>query len=506
MAREGPPPHQDGTPEPDRGFEPRKRTIGLIAGPVLAAVVLAWPMAGVSGEAHRLAAVFVWAVVYWVTEALPLSVTALLSSVLSIVFGVAPAPTVLAAYADPVIFLFLGSFIIAEAMKESGLARRFAFALLGHPWATRSLGRLLWTIGLVTCAISLWVSNTATTAMMLPVGLGILGGLGRAGDPTQSRFPIGLSLMLAWSSSVAVGLPIGSPPNLIAIGMVRDLTNKRLSFFDWVAVTLPLTAVMLILIWMILRLRYDEATEAPGEIGDYLKAERQKLGRWSRAEFNVLGVFLLACTLWMLPGAVALTSPAEAPLPRFFETYLPESAVALIGAVLLFMLPTHLGRGEFTMTWRQAARIDWGTILLFGGGLSLGRLMFDTKLAEAVGNAVIKMSGAESVWTLTAVAIVTGIVLSEVSSNTASASMVIPVVIAAATSTGVSPIPPALGAALGASFGFMLPVSTPPNAIVYGSGLVPLGEMLRSGIWLDLSGAVVIWGGLRLLCPVFGVM
>jgi sodium-dependent dicarboxylate transporter 2/3/5 len=465
-------------------------------------------MAGLSGEAHRLAAVFAWTVAYWVTEALPLPVTALLSSVLSIAFGIAPATTVLAAYSDPVIFLFLGSFIIAEAMKESRLDRRFAFALLRHPWAIRSPGRLLWAIGLGTCALSRWVRNTATTAMMLPVGLGILGGLGRVGDPKQSRFPIGLSLMLTWSSSVAIGLPIGSPPNLIAIGMIRDLTDKRLSFFDWVAVTMPLTALMLILVWVILRLRYgyDEATETWGEIARYVAAERQKLGGWSRAEINVLGVFLVACTLWMLPGAITLVSSAEAPLPRFFETYVPESTVALIGAVLLFMLPTNIGRGEFTVTWRQAARIDWGTILLFGGGLGLGRLMFETKLAEAVGNAVVKMSGAESVWALTAVAIVTGIVLSEVSSNTASASMVIPVVIAAATSTGVSPIPPALGAALGASFGFMLPVSTPPNAIVYASGLVPLGEMLRSGIWLDLTGAVVIWGGLRLLCPLFGVM
>ena len=180
--------------------------------------------------------------------------------------------------------------------------------------------------------------------------------------------------------------------------------------------------------------------------------------------------------------------------------------VALGAAILLFALPTDLGRGEFTIGWRQAARIDWGTILLFGGGLALGRLMFETKLAEAIGAGMVWTVGAESVWALTAVAIVLGVILSEVSSNTASASMVIPVVIALAQGAGVSPIPPALGAALGASFGFMLPVSTPPNAIVYGSGLVPLKEMIKAGVWLDLTGAVVIWLGLRVLCPLFGVM
>ena len=492
-------------PDP-KSPELTKRYVGLALGPLLFVLVWAWPMGALSPKAHLLAAVFAWTVTYWVTEALPVPVTAVFSSVLSIVLGVAPAKTVLASYGDPIIFLFIGSFIIAEAMRGSGLDRRFAFGLLRHPWATRSPGRILATVGAITCAISLWVSNTATTAMMLPVGLGILGGLGPAGDPARTRFPIGLLLMLTWSSSVAVGIPVGSPPNLIAIGMIRDLTDRRLSFFDWVAVTMPLTVLMLGLVWVILRLRYADGGSAAGELQRFVAEERQKLGPWSRAQINVSVVFVLAASLWMLPGAVALVSSPHAPLPRFFEAHLPESVVALGAAILLFALPTDLGRGEFTIGWRQAARIDWGTILLFGGGLALGRLMFETKLAEAIGAGMVRTVGAESLWALTAVAIVLGVILSEVSSNTASASMVIPVVIALAQGAGVSPIPPALGAALGASFGFMLPVSTPPNAIVYGSGLVPLKEMIKAGVWLDLTGAVVIWLGLRLLCPLFGVL
>lgn len=497
---------REAIPEAEQRFGLRKRFIGLVLGPLLFVLVLVWPMEGLGREAHVLAAVFAWAVGYWVTEALPVAVTAILSSVLSIVVGVAPAKTVLAAYGDPIIFLFIGSFIIAEAMRGSGLDRRLAFALLRYTWATRTPSRILGTIGVITCAVSLWVSNTATTAMMLPVGVGILRGLGRIGDPTKSRFPIGLLLMLTWSSSVAVGIPVGSPPNLIAIGMIRDLTDKRLSFFDWVAVTMPLTVLMVILCWLLLRHLYKAEQGAEGDIRGYVAEERRKLGGWSRAERNVSGVFLLAGILWMLPGAVALFSSPEAPIPRFFEAHLPESVVALIAAILLFMLPTNLKRGEFTIGWREAVRIDWGTILLFGGGLALGRLMFDTGLADAVGHKMIQISGAESVWALTGVAIVIGVVLSEMSSNTASASVVIPVMIAVAQSAGVSPIPPVLGAALGASFGFMLPVSTPPNAIIYGSGLVPLKEMIRSGIWLDVSGAILIWLGLRVFCPLFGVM
>jgi sodium-dependent dicarboxylate transporter 2/3/5 len=312
--------------------------------------------------------------------------------------------------------------------------------------------------------------------------------------------------MLTWSSSVAVGIPVGSPPNLIAIGMIRELTDRRITFFDWIAVTMPLTMAMLLLAWLLLDRLYRDVPRPAGHVRAYVAEERGRLGPWTRAQVNVLVVFLLAAVLWMLPGAVALVSSPTASLPRFFETRLPESAVALSAAILLFLLPTNWRRGEFTMSWRQATRIDWGTILLFGGGLALGKLMLDTGLAQAIGDATMQLLGVQSLWALTAVAIVIGVVLSETSSNTASASVIVPLVIAMAQSAGLSPIPPALGAALGASFGFMLPVSTPPNAIVYGSGLVPLREMIRAGIFLDVTGSILIWLGLRLLCPLFGVI
>ena len=485
---------------------PRRPVAALAAGPLVFVLVLAWPLAGLSREAHLLAAVFAWTVAWWASEALPLAATALLSSALAIVLGLAPARSVLAAYADPVIFLFIGSFIIALAIRSSGLDARFALALLRHDWATRTPLRLLATLGAVTCAISLWVSNTATTAIMLPIGVGLLRELGPAGEQRHSSFPTGLLLMLTWASSVAVGIPVGSPPNLIAIGMIRELAGRRVTFFDWVAVTMPLTVLMLALCWAILAWRYGGAPQEKDGVRRWVDAERTRLGPWTRAQANVLAVFTLVAILWMLPGAVAMLAGPDAALPRFFEAHLPESVIALLGAVLLFVLPTDLGRGEFTLTWRQAAQIDWGTILLFGGGLALGRLMFETGLAAAFGRALVGFTGAESLWALTAVAIVAGVVLSEMASNTASASVAVPVMIAVAQSLGVSPVPPALGAALGASFGFMLPVSTPPNAIVYGSGLVPLREMIRSGVILDLAGGLLIWLGLRVLCPLFGIL
>ena len=491
--------------EPEAGS--RKQLVGLVLGPVLFALVLALPFEGLSPAAHRLAAVFIWAVVYWVTEAVPVTVTALLASILSVLLGIGTSQAVLAAYADPIIFLFIGSFILALAFQQTGLDRRVAFAILRLPWATATPARLLFTMGAITWAMSLWVSNTATTAIMLPIGLGILRSTGGLTDQARNGFATALLLMLTWAASTGgVGTPVGSPPNLIALSMLRELAGIRLTFFHWMLFALPLALLMLVLCWLILRQRYGVRGPTSGDARAYLAAEASQLGRMSPGERNVLGVFIIAVILWILPGIVTILSSADAAIPRFFERRLPEAMVALLAAVALFLLPTNLRAGQFTITWRQAVRIDWGTILLFGGGLSLGKLMFETKLAEALGTAIVRISGAESVWGLTAVAIVLGIILSETSSNTASASMLVPTIIAVAAGGGMNPLPPVLGATLGASFGFMLPVSTPPNAIVYGTGLVPLREMMASGIRLDVAGAVLIWLGLRLLVPLTGLM
>jgi solute carrier family 13 (sodium-dependent dicarboxylate transporter), member 2/3/5 len=492
--------------EPERAAERREAEwswLPIAAGPGLFVAILAAPLPGLGPEAHRLLAIFAWTAAYWVTETLPLPVTALLSSTLCILLGVAPARTVLAAYGDPIVFLFIASFVLAEATKKTGLDRRFAFAVLRTSWASRTPGRLLLSVGVVTCVLSLWLSNTATTALMLPVAVGLLRATGHVGTPGSSSFAPGLLLMLTWSASVAVGLPIGSPPNLIALAMIRDFTPHRLTFFDWAAVAMPLTIAMLLLCWLILRASYRAPAETL-DVADYAAAERTRLGRWTPSERVVLGVFLLACALWMLPGGVAMVAGPDAPVTMLLEQRLGESAVGLLAAILLFVLPGQRRPWRPVLAWHDVAGIDWGTVLLFGGSLALGRLMFETKLADALGGAMLALAGSD-LWMITALAIVLGVTLSEISSNTAAASTLVPLVIAVAGTAGVSPVPPAMGAALGASFGFMLPVSTPPNAIVYGSRLVPLRAMIRSGICLDVAGAVLIWIGLRVLCPLLGL-
>jgi sodium-dependent dicarboxylate transporter 2/3/5 len=238
---------------------------------------------------------------------------------------------------------------------------------------------------------------------------------------------------------------------------------------------------------------------------EFVRQELVKLGPWSRGQKNSLAAFLVTVSLWVIPGFLAILWGSSAAITRSYGRRLPEAVAALIGASLLFILPLDWKKRQFTMSWRQAVNIDWGTLLLFGGGLSLGNLMFETKLAEHIGQGLLRLSGAESMWAITFAAIFIAIIASETTSNTAAANMVIPVIISLALAAGVNPVPPALGAILGCSWGFMLPVSTPPNAIVYGSGLVPIVKMIRAGLLFDLAGGLVIWAVLRLLLPLIGL-
>ena len=499
-------------------FEAWRKRAGLVLAPIAFSVV--WLVTDFDDRARRLSAILASVAVLWVTELLPLPVTALLGAVLCVLLGVAPAKQVLAYFADPIVFLFIGSFMLARAMSVHRLDRRIALGFLSIDWIAAHPARMLAGLGAITALISMWVSNTATTAMMLPIALGVLAALhqvrisrGRTSGSMDARawpFATGTMLMIAYAASIGgIGTKVGSPPNLIGVSLIRNATGFEISFFGWMALCVPLMLVMGTALFLLLYKLHPwrDAAEA-GSIDEYIERERALLGPMSRAEVNTLVAFGVAVALWVLPGVLALPiwGDGGGAAAKWLNERLPEAVVALVAAILLFVLPVDLKRGRFTLSWDEAVRIDWGTILLFGGGLALGTLMFETGVAHAMGRALTSKLGVQSLWALTAVSIALGIMLSEATSNTAAANMVIPVVIGIAQSANVSPIPPALGACLGASYGFMLPVSTPPNAIVYGSGLVSIPSMVRAGVTFDLIGFVIIWVGLRLLCPMLGLM
>lgn len=499
-------------------FELWRKRAGVLLAPAAFAVVYAL-CPGLSPEGRKLSAILAAVAVLWVCETVPLPVTALLGAILCVLIGVGDVKRVFAYFADPIVFVFIGSFILARAMSVHGLDRRIALGFLSIRAIGSSPAGMLGGLGLVTALLSMWVSNTATTAMMLPIGLGMLGALHRVRvergmefvpTPDARRWPFatGMMLMIAYAASIGgIGTPVGSPPNLIGIGLVQRSVGVHISFFQWMLLCVPMMIAMGVALFLLLRLLHRDAPRSDAKVDAadmlaFIRAERARLGAWTAGQVNAAIAFAVAVILWVLPGVLALPGLAGSAAEAFFKARLPESVVAILAAVLLFMLPVKLSEGRFTLTWADATKIDWGTILLFGGGLALGGLMFDTGVAKAMGESLTAKLGVSSLWGLTALSIAMAIVLSEAASNTASATMIVPVTIAIAQSAGVDPLPPALGAVLGASYGFMLPVSTPPNAIVYGSGLVPIGRMVRAGLLFDVLGFVLILGGLYVLYPV----
>lgn len=500
--------------EGEERFERARRTAGLFLGPVAGFLIWLWPLPGLSAPAHALAWILGVVVIYWITEPIPIPVTALMGPILCILAGVGTARDVLAPFSNPIIFLFIGSFFIAQAMIVHGLDRRFALGILRRRWIGASPGRLMFAFGAITAFISMWASNTATAAMMFPIAVGILNaireaaqGSGRDDDSGLKRYSTGLMLMTAYSASVGgIGTIIGTPPNLIGVGLIRQQIGIEIPFLEWMSFAVPLLVVMYIGLYVLLWGMHRPVGLTLDGAEAYIRSELKRLGPWTPGQRNAAVAFLAAVILWITPGGIALLSGTQSPAYQWYDAHLPESVVALLAAILLFLLPVDWKRRAFTLRWKDAAQIDWGTILLFGGGLSLGDLMFKTGLADTMGRGLMNLLSLQSVWGVTALAIFLGIVISELTSNTASANMVIPVVIAIAGAVGVSPLPPALGACLGASYGFMLPISTPPNAIVYGSGLIPITKMIRAGIAFDLLGFLIIWLGLRILLPFLGYL
>ena len=475
--------------------------VGAVLAPAVFLLLLALPIPGLPPPAQRLAAVLSAVVILWVTEALPLPVTALLGAAFCVVLGVAPAREVFAPFADPLMFLFIGAFIISRAIFLHRLDRRVAYAVLSLPWVGARPGRILLAFGAVTALISGWISNTATTAMMFGIGLSILAAL-RAPEVKATidpRYATALMLMTSFAASIGgLATPIGTPPNVIGLGFIRSQLGAEIPFFSWMLLGVPIVVVLFILLYVYLNaVAPAGARELPAG-ADLIQRERAGLGPWTRGQRSVAIAFGITVALWVLPGVAALVAGEQSAAYLGLSRRLPEGVAALLGALLLFVLPGDEGAA---ITWQDAVQIDWGVVLLYGGGFALGVLSFQTGLAEAMGRGLTGLLPIEGSFGMLVASVLVAVILSETTSNTAAANMVVPVVISIANAAGLDPLEPALGATLAASLGFMLPVSTPCNAIVYGSGYIPLSRMIQHGLVLDLAGIVVIITLVRLLTP-----
>lgn len=486
-----------------------RRTVGLFLAPAIFLILYFMSFPSLTPEAHSLLAIVAFTVACWITECIPIPVAALLGPTLAVILGVDEAKAVYSPFADPIIILLLGSFILAKAMSVQGLDRRLAFEILSIKGVSRRGASVSWGVGFVVFFVSMWVSNSATTAMMFPITLGILNVLNsmlREEDVKDKRYSTGLMLIVAFAASIGgISTPVGTPPNLITIGMLETLAGAEVDFLRWMAVGVPIALVMFAFLCLYMSLACPMKVNELKGLASYVSEEKESIGKWRRGEINVLIAFGVAVILWVAPGFISILSGTDSAAYKTYNKIFPESVVSVISACLLFILPTDWGKREFTIKIKDAMDIDWGTLLLFGGGLSLGAMMFKTGLAEVMGKSLVAFTGANSLISITALGLFLAIVLSETTSNTATANMLIPLIIAISVSAGISPLPPAIAVGIGASFGFMLPVSTPPNAIVYGSGLIPITKMIKYGFVIDIVGYFIVLAGVLILCPLVGL-
>jgi sodium-dependent dicarboxylate transporter 2/3/5 len=470
----------------------------LSLGVALFIVLLVIPApAGLAPAAWRVAAVALLMAVLWLSEAIPVAATALLPLALFPMLGVASIEQTAAPYANPLVFLFLGGFVIALAIERWNLHRRIALTVLDHVGAREDLqiaGFMLATAGL-----SMWVSNTATSIMMLPVALSVIP-RGEGGEIERGKrgFASALLLSVAYSANIGgVTTLVGTPPNALLAGFMLQNYDVQIGFAQWMLIGVPVAVLMLVICWWLLtRGIYDVGREelpgARAAIGDALRG----LGPASRAEKRVAAVFSLTAALWIFRPLLARELP---------DLMLSDTSIAMIGALLLFVVPSGRGGMEFLLTWRYAERLPWGVLLLFGGGLTLASAVQDSGLAAGIGQALTAL-GAWPAFGLVVAVTVLIIFLTELTSNIATTATFLPVVAALAVTVGQGPLLLAIPAVLAASFAFMMPVATPPNAIVFASGYVTIPQMVRAGIWLNIIGVAVIISVLyALMTAVFGV-
>ena len=488
---------------PGDTLERRLQTAGLFLGPALALLLYALNPGGHPPEARTLLSIMGLAICFWMTEAIPLAATALLATALAIVTGVAPAREILAPYADPVIFLFIGSFLLAEAFRTYRLDHRIAGVMLRSRWFGKSPGGVLSGIGVASAAVSTCLSNTATAALMTPIAVGAAGqttGDSAASSKSVHPWASGIVLVVAYGASIGgMATIIGTPPNLLVAGFLERLAGVRITFTGWLGFGLPIALILLpiALLWTRVSLGRPPAWD-PAAHHSLPESESREMSAGRR--WTVLA-FALAALLWTLPAIAAGVLGREHETVTLLTGHLPEAAVALLVASLLFLAPVHWKERRFALSWEHGRQVNWGIILLFGGGLSLGTLAEKTGIAQWIGAGISQLDIASTPAGLLAVSIAVTILVSEFASNTASTTLLVPIVIAAAKASGLDPVPPALGCGLAATCGFIFPVSTPPNAIVFGTGLVPLRRMIRVGMLLDITSFFVIWLGLLALGP-----
>lgn len=452
-----------------------RQKIGFFLGVALFVLMLISPSPeGLSESGWHTAAVGVLMAIWWITEALPIAATALIPIAFFPVLDIVSIGAATTPYANPLIFLFMGGFVIAIAMERWQLHKRIALNIVNFVGVKPSSI----IIGFIIAAsfLSMWVSNTATALMMLPIALSVLELIERqASGREKLNFEIVLVLCIAYACNIGgMGTIIGTPPNALLVGFMSENYGVEISFLQWMSTGVPIMLISLPLMYLLLtKFIYPiRLKELPGG-KEFIQAQIRELGPVSNPEKKVAAVFVITAILWI-----------TRPLLSNFLPGLSDAGIAIAAALILFILPVNFRRGQFVLNWTDTKKLPWGVLILFGGGLSLASAISETGLAEWIGLAV----GGLNAWpiiVLLGVVVMVIVFLTEMTSNTATTAAFLPILASVAAGLGENPLLFIVPAALAASCAFMLPVATPPNAIVYGSGRVTIPEMSKAGLWLN---------------------
>ena len=462
-----------------------KNIIGLILGPLVFSLILLFFEAdGLSFEAKCILASTAWMAVWWVTECVPISVTALLPIVLFPLTGGMDLSTTTAAYGHKLVFLFVGGFMIALAIEKWHLHKRLALNIIRMTGSNKS--RVILGFMLATAFLSMWISNTATSIMILPVGLAIISQLKDDPNTKENENEVfGKSLMIAIAYSASIGgmaTLIGTPPNMVLAGVVEESYGIKLNMFDWMKFGVPLSSFLLMICWVYLtKIAFKFKNEEFSAGRDEILRQIKKLGSFSNEEIKVLIVFTLTALGWILRGS--------------FEKIFPlidDTIIAIFFAVILFIIPTSNNKSDKTiLVWDDTVKLPWGILILFGGGMAIASAFGKSGLALWIADLLQNLNGIPLF--LIILIIVTSInLLTEVTSNMATTAMLLPVLVTIALAIEIHPYFLLVSATLAASCAFMLPISTPPNAVVFSSGFLKIEDMFKKGIWMNMISIITI--------------
>lgn len=492
-------------PSPDGRDYTTKQKVGLILGPALFFVIYFFFQAeGLSPEARGVMAGTAWIATWWVTEAIPIPVTSLLPIILFPLVTDIGVGDVTPNYGDGIVFLFLGGFIIALALERWNLHKRIALNIIYFVGTSTKL--IMLGFMLATGFLSMWISNTATAMMMVPIGTAIIYQLAslvneenvKDAEEQRNMFAKSLMIAIAFSASIGgLGTIIGTPPNTILAGQLREIFDIDLAFAQWMMFGVPLAALLILIAWVYLIKFAFPLTmkEIPGG-REVIFNERKALGRMTGDEKLVSIVFGLTATAWILRVYV---------LQEYVNPNIDDTMIAITGAVLLFLIPSTQYQGVKLMNWETAKNVPWGILILFGGGLAIAGAFGDSGLDVWVGEQLSVLVGVQLIFIVLAVTFLVTF-LTEITSNTASATMLMPIMASLAFAIDVHPLAMMVPAAVAASCAFMLPVATPPNAVVFGSGYLKMIDMIKAGFWMNLISILIITLFVFFLLPVvFGI-